>query len=434
MSYFLGIDFGTSGARAIAIDRNGEVQIEESIRFASPEDGRQPRVWQTVLWDLLRQLPSQIKQNIQRIAIDGTSSTVLLCDGQGIPLLPPLMYSDSCDRTYVEQLAGIVPAGHCVLSSSSSLVKLLSWEAESTVFSQAVHFLHQADWLGFLLHGRLGLSDYHNSLKLGYEPASETYPLWFAHLPTLQALLPTVLPPGTPVGKIQPTVAQSLSLSEDCEICVGTTDSIAAFLASGAQRPGEAVTSLGSSLALKLLSHHRVDDANYGIYSHRLGALWLVGGASNTGAAVLSHFFTLDELAQYSQRIDPRSPSPLDYYPLLKPGERFPINDPTLSPRVDPRPDNPIQFLHGLLESLSRIEAQGYQLLQSHGAPPLTTLYTAGGGANNKTWQAIRQRYLTVRFLPPRHVQAAYGSACLAQRGALLLPPHDVNYGENFKS
>ena len=41
------------------------------------------------------------------------------------------------------------------------------------------------------------------------------------------------------------------------------------------------MSSLGSTLAVKLLSATPCDDAARGIYSHRLGALWLVGGASN---------------------------------------------------------------------------------------------------------------------------------------------------------
>ena len=54
-------------------------------------------------------------------------------------------------------------------------------------------------------------------------------------------------------------------------LCAGTTDSIAAFLASGASGVGDAVTSLGSTLAIKLLSERPVDDSRYGVYSHRLG-------------------------------------------------------------------------------------------------------------------------------------------------------------------
>lgn len=43
--------------------------------------------------------------------------------------------------------------------------------------------------------------------------------------------------------------------------------------------PGQAVTSLGSTLAVKLLSEVPVEDSARGIYSHRLGDLWLVGSA-----------------------------------------------------------------------------------------------------------------------------------------------------------
>lgn len=54
-------------------------------------------------------------------------------------------------------------------------------------------------------------------------------------------------------------------------------DSVAAFLAAGVGAPGDAVSSLGSTLAVKLLSERRVDDGAFGIYSHRLGDRWLVG-------------------------------------------------------------------------------------------------------------------------------------------------------------
>ncbi|MCC3467985.1 MAG: hypothetical protein JGK37_18875, partial [Microcoleus sp. PH2017_06_SFM_O_A] len=156
------------------------------------------------------------------------------------------------------------------------------------------------------------------------------------------------------------------------------------------------------------------------------GDLWLVGGASNTGGAVLRHFFTDAELDNYSTQIDPEQESLLDYYPLLKNGDRFPINDPNLPPQLEPRPTDSVEFLHGLLESIARIEARGYQLLQEFGATPLTkvytagggAIYTAGGGAKNLVWSAIRQRYLKVPVQTPIHTAAAYGSALLAKQGS----------------
>lgn len=137
-------------------------------------------------------------------------------------------------------------------------------------FSEARYFLHQADWLAFLLHGQLGISDYHNALKLGYDVEELKYPEWLEKL-QIPIQLPKVLTPGTPIAELRPEIADKFGFSRDCLVCAGTTDSIAAFLASGAKLPGEAVTSLGSTLVLKLLSRTRVEDARYGIYSHRLG-------------------------------------------------------------------------------------------------------------------------------------------------------------------
>lgn len=57
-----------------------------------------------------------------------------------------------------------------------------------------------------------------------------------------------------------------------------------------------------------------------------------VGGASNTGGAVLRTLFTDEQLAELMERIDVSRESEHHYYPLVKPGERFPIADPNLQP------------------------------------------------------------------------------------------------------
>lgn len=55
------------------------------------------------------------------------------------------------------------------------------------------------------------------------------------------------------------------------------SDSVAAFLAAGVEQPGEAVSSLGSTLAIDLLSTDSIDAAQYGICSYRWKNLWIVG-------------------------------------------------------------------------------------------------------------------------------------------------------------
>ncbi len=409
MNCYLGIDFGTSGARAVVIDeaRMIKAEVEQLFDSAPPEDWVD--TWKNTLFNLIAQLSYELRSQIKAIAINGTSSTVMLCDERGNVLNTPLLYNDGRGVAVLEKLKAIAPANNIVLSATSSLAKLL-WMSEQPFFPQGRYLLHQADYLAYLLHGKLGISDYHNALKLGYDVEKLAYPAWLTDL-AVMSLLPQILAPGTPIGE----VTAALGLRDDCVVCAGTTDSIAAFIASGAKKPGEAVTSLGSTLVLKLLSRTRVDNAEFGIYSHRLGDLWLTGGASNTGGAVLRHFFTDFELASLSSQIEV-STSNLDYYPLLKMGDRFPINDPQLSPRLEPRPESDVEFLHGLLESMARIEAKGYELLQQLGADQLSCVYTAGGGAKNTVWTKIRGFYLQVPMRSPIHTAAAYGTALLAMQ------------------
>lgn len=423
MAFFLGIDFGTTGTRAAVIDDEARIVLQVSYAFVQSKLAAGATNWQTALFCLIEQIPAELRRKIKAIAIDGTSSTVLLCDAAGMPLDAPLLYNDARGVAVMDKLRAIAPPNHTVLSATSSLAKLFWWEQERGTRREGRgerlevrYFLHQADWLAFLLHGQLGISDYHNALKLGYDVENLRYPDWLTNLP-LFPLLPKVVVPGTPVAAVTAEMRSRFGLRQDCMVCAGTTDSIAAFLASGALEPGQAVTSLGSTLVLKLLSHTRVEDARYGIYSHRLGDLWLTGGASNTGGAVLRQFFTDAELESFSDRIDPEMESQFDYYPLLQPGDRFPINDPNLSPRLEPRPENSVEFLHGLLESMARIEARGYELLQQLGATRLSRVYTAGGGAKNPVWSKMRKRYLQVPVVTPVHMEATYGAAVLAMRG-----------------
>lgn len=70
---------------------------------------------------------------------------------------------------------------------------------------------------------------------------------------------------------------------------------------------------------------------------------------------------------------------------------------------------------------MARIEAKGYRLLQELGATPLEAVLTAGGGARNPAWTAIRARTLGVPVQASTNAEAAYGCALLAARGENLL-------------
>jgi len=416
MDYFLGLDFGSSGARACVIDANGVIHHAATARYPA-QDSPTPLAWREALLALLGNIPAAITRQLARIAIDGTSGTVLLCDTNLRPIYAALPYDDSRAQAEAQELCTIAPPGHTVCAATSGLAKFL-WLTQHAKISEATYFLHQADWLAALLTGQGGTSDYHNALKTGYDAADLCWPPWVLELPHSH-LLPQVVAPGTPLAPILPAISQHFGINPACTICAGTTDSIAAFIAAGPDKPGEAVTSLGTTTVLKLLSEKRVEAAEFGVYSHRYGDLWLAGGASNAGGGTLSLLFPETQLAALSQQIDAAADSPLDYYPLIRPGERFPINDPALPPRISPRPVDDKAFLHGLLQGLATIEAAGYAKLVELGAPALHAVTTCGGGARNPAWLQIRQRLLAVPVKVASHTEAAYGAALLAMRGSL---------------
>ena len=416
--FYLGIDFGTTAVRAQAIDAEGQLVSEDHRGFGALNECENADIWRDGLWDLLASLPAAVRAQLTAIAIDGTSGTVLACDAELKPTHPPLLYNDDRAVAEAQQIARVAPLGHPAAAVTSGLAKVL-WLKRRLGHTGARLYLNQADWISGLLTEQPGFSDYHNALKMGLDLDTLAWPQWMGQLLDLK-YLPLPVMPGSTLTMLSPARARYLGLNPACVVRAGTTDSIAAFLASGANQSGQAVTSLGSTLVLKLLSDTRVESVEHGVYSHWFGPRWLAGGASNAGGAVLRQFFDECQLAALSAAIDPTVPSPLDYLPLPRTGERFPINDPHLSPRLTPRPADDAVFLHGLLESMARIEAQGYRLLADLGATPLVEVESAGGGAQNTTWTRIRQRLLGVPVAPAAHTEAAYGAALLARHGVDL--------------
>jgi len=419
---FIGVDIGTSGCRTVAITENGRIvasartNLPPPLREVNRGVAQDPWVWWNVTTRVLRDLSAKLPPyRPTALCLDGTSSTLLLCTPDGDPLGPALMYNDTRSSAESARIAQAAPADSPARGASSSLAKALhlARHLQPPLGSRA---LHQADWLIGRLTGRFGVTDWNNALKLGYDPLQECWPDWLEQLDLGPIALPLVLPPGTTIGKLDEEAALATGLPLGVPVAAGTTDSTAAVIATGAQDEGDAVTCLGSTLVLKVVSRTSVSAPEYGVYSHRLGNLWLVGGASNSGGAVLRRFFTDAEMARMTCRLRPDEPTEFDYYPLLSPGERFPTADPHLPPRLSPRPSDDARFFQGLLEGIAAIEARGYRLLQSLGAPPPTHVFSIGGGANNLAWERIRRRMLGIPVTAAAVQEAAYGAALLALR------------------
>ncbi len=405
----IGLDIGTSGVRVALVDAGGE-RVGFGVAPMAAERLRDAEGW----WAAVEQAFAALSRTadlsgVRAIACDGTSGTVLAIDAAGRPLAPARMYNDRAEPDLVRRIAAIAPPESAAHGATSPLARLLALQRLPGI----ARVLHQADWIAGRLAGRFDFSDTNNALKTGFDAVAGVWPDWFEPLGVRRALLPQVREPGEPIGPVG-VEACALGLPPTALLVAGTTDGCAAFLATGAAEPGDGVTSLGSTLTLKLLSDKPIFAPAYGIYSHRLCGAWLAGGASNSGGAALSCHFDAAALAALSARIDPSRPSGLDYYPLPAIGERFPIADATAASRVTPRPADDVAFLHGLLEGIAAIEALGYRRLAELGAPRLARLRSVGGGAGNAVWSTIRARLLGVTLWPARATDAAVGTAGLA--------------------
>lgn len=399
MTLSVALDIGTSGTRAAAVDEAGRRVAGARIAGgdARAADGTvDPEDWWARAREALGALGRDLRvagrdmAEVTALTACGTSGTMTLTDAEGIPVAPGLMY----DSTHPEHPG--VPAGAARAMALLPRADAPRWIA------------HQADLVLWRLGAAPGLTDLNNALKTGHDPEVG----WSEAVlrSPVGPLLPVAHALHVSLGTASPA-ARALGLPAGCTIHAGTTDSIAALLAAGASRPGEAVTSLGSTLVLKLVSEVRVDESERGVYSHRLGRFWLAGGASNAGGAALAAALPGADLAALSTRLDPDDPTGLDLYPLARPGERFPTADPSFAPRLVPRPADDSRFLQAMLEGLARIEAQGYAALAALGAPAPVRVLTAGAGAANPAWTAIRSRALGVPVAPAPETDAATGLA-----------------------
>ena len=127
---YLGIDVGTSGVRACIVDDDGNELGTCSVNMPAPvTDGTSTQQDSQIWIDALRRCLNRLGEehdlgDIAALAVDATSSTVLLTLDDGTPLTPALMYNDSSSQQQAERIAAIAPADSGAHGASSSLAKL----------------------------------------------------------------------------------------------------------------------------------------------------------------------------------------------------------------------------------------------------------------------------------------------------------------------
>ncbi|MFE0106889.1 FGGY-family carbohydrate kinase [Streptomyces sp. NPDC059009] len=427
---WLGLDLGTQSARCVAVDATGQVLAAASRPLISHRDGKRheqdPEQWWTALAEACREALTDIApERVRGLAIDGTSGTILLADAAGTPLTPGLMYDDGRAAEQAQRANAVgepvwQELGYRSMQPSWALPKLL-WLLEQESYQTAaaatgVRLLHQVDLVTWRLAGRQVASDASHALKTGYHLVEERWPEQeFAELGVPEGLLPDVVRPGTVLGTVCAEAAAATGIPEGTAIVAGMTDGCAAQIGAGALTPGAWNSVLGTTLVFKGMSPHLVRDPAGVVYCHRgPGDSWLPGGASSSGAGVISREFPGADLAELTV-LAAESDRDTVAYPLVSTGgERFPFRAPDAEPFVLGEPTSEAERFHAYLLGVACVERLCFDYLDLLGAPVDGPLTLTGGGAKNPYWSRLRADVMGRPVRLPEQAEGAIGMAVLA--------------------
>ena len=146
---FLGIDIGTGGVRACAVNSQGDIHGIASAALPPPrQDGdlidQDPELWwQAAVTAILKLGQTVDLAGVERIAVDGTSGTLLLINAAGQPRSLGLMYNDARAAVESARIAEVAPTESGAHGRSSALAKLLHLVNGAMSMVHAMRFIKQ---------------------------------------------------------------------------------------------------------------------------------------------------------------------------------------------------------------------------------------------------------------------------------------------------
>ncbi|MER7878253.1 FGGY family carbohydrate kinase [Streptomyces solisilvae] len=421
----LGLDLGTQSVRAVAVDGTGTLLAAASRPLTSHRDGvrheQDPERWWSAAGDACREALSGIdNRRVRDMAVDATSGTVLLADPSGTPLTPALMYDDGRAADHADRVNTVGAAvweklGYRTMQPSWALPKIL-WLLQHTDVPPGARLLHQADLITWRLTGRRTASDASHALKTGYDLLADRWPAEeLAALGVPDGLLPEVVHPGTVIGAVCARAAAVTGIPVGTPVVAGMTDGCAAQIGAGALSPGAWNSVLGTTLVLKGAALRPVRDPAGVVYCHRgPGGSWLPGGASSSGAGVLTRRFPGADLDALTERAAATGSTAVVYPLVGERGERFPFRAPDARPFVLGEPTGAAEEFHACLLGVACVERLCLDHLDHIGAPVDGPLSLTGGGARNRYWSQLRADLLGRSVTLPAQGGSAVGMAVLA--------------------
>ena len=433
MALFLGIDVGTTSAKAVLARASGEVVAHALAAYPTSYLGagrveQQPEDWwAAVVKAVSSVMADQPPAEVQGLGVSGQGCAVTLLDPAGRVLRPAITWQDGrseaqsaalCERCgpELQRRSGKRPAPY-------NADPVLMWlaEHEPDALRAAAVSLTTTGYVTYRLSGRMVMNLSDASILCAYDLEAQG---WAADLiesiGVPSRLYPDLQPCSAVIGELSPEVARVLGLRSGTPVIAGGEDTSSAALAAGVVDPGQAMVSVGAAGTVNVVQGAPVAHPQLLTFQHVVPCRWLMGGSTAAfGAALdwcrrlLGDRWSFEALiAQAAQ--SPPGADGLVFLPYLS-GELQPLNDGRargalvgLSLGHEAR-----HVARAVMEGAVFALAHNLLIARSAGAQP-TELRASGGPMRSALW---RQMLADITGLPVR-VSTAVGGAPL---GAAML-------------
>ena len=441
--YWLGIDIGTGGSRALLVDAKGRLVAgftapHEDIRMERPLWAEQrPENW----WDAAQAaIRGVLKEagvggdQVKGVGLSGQMHGLVLLDAANQVIRPALIWCDQRSQPQVDWINQTIGRANVVAHTANpmltgfTLPKLI-WvrDNEPQNFERARKILLPKDYVRFMLTGvhATEASDASGTGLLDVVTRRWSSAM-IEQLGLDASLLPEVKESADVTGTITRAAAEATGLREGTPVVGGAGDQAASGIGNGIVRPGVASCTIGTSgVVFAYLDRPHYDShGRVHTFCHAVRGKWHVMGVTQGAGLSLQWFrnqFTpgtdYDTLMEEAKKAPPLSHG-LFWLPYLM-GERTPHLDPIARGGWIG-----LTAKHGRAEMIrSIVEGVTYSLKDclsviEHMGVEIHSVRASGGGARSRFWRQMLADVFGRSVATLENTEgSAYGAALLALAG-----------------
>ena len=442
---FLGIDIGTSGTRALLIDRNGKVLASHSVEHAaisSPQIGwaeQDPQNWWRATKQAITHVTSAAKMfrvlgEIDAIGLTGQMHGCVMLDAQGQVLRPALIWCDQRTQPQCDWLTEKIGAEKLIELTCNpalpnfTLTKLL-WvrDHQPEIFAKIAHVLCPKDYVRFRLTGEYAIDMQEASGTLLLDVTNRKWSEEVADATGIpMSWLPRLFEGPEVCAKISPEAAGATGLPAGTPVVAGAGDQGAGAVGMGIIAPGNVSATIGTSGVVFAATDSPIKDplGRLHTFCHAAPNRWHVMGVTNGAGLSLRYFrdtFCNKEdyptILKAAQDI-PAGSDGLLWAPYLF-GERTPHLDPNATAAFLGITASHTRghFVRAILEGVA-FSLKDTLTLFAELNIPVEKIRLGGGGARGPLWRQIQADVYGQQVEYLQHEEGgAFGAALLAGTG-----------------